>query len=44
MPSLAPLITMTLPSSATGERVCWDNASMQSVHGAGGADLSGAEG
>ena len=44
MPSLALVITMTLFPNAIGARVCWDNAAMQSVHGAGGAGASGAEG
>jgi hypothetical protein len=40
----APVIEMTSPSSATRDWVCWDNGSMQSVHGAGGADAPEAEG
>jgi hypothetical protein len=44
MPSLAPVITMALLSNAIGARVCWDNASMQSVHGAGGTGVPGAKG
>jgi hypothetical protein len=38
------VIAMALFPDAIRARVCWDNAAMQSVHGAGGSGASEAEG